>query len=164
MQMEASMRHLVQAAGLSMLGLVVACSGSRTAPQGHDCFVVGGQGGSTVVVDLEPLYARYPHAPLNLQTCVRRDCSHEFREVGPKRVPITELNGFRVGAAHTVRVRFTARSQGRTVFAGATTVTLHRVHVNGKGCPPVTWYAHVSPHGETTLRQDHVTYDDMYLR
>jgi hypothetical protein len=160
------MRRGGEVAGALFLAFAVAgCSGEGSGPH-REAFCPGvGADHSVVTVNLQAMYAEHPRMPLNVQTCVNSRCYGGHIKVEQHRLPlIGGVSDFRIDATRRVEVRFTALSRGRTVFDGTTIVRLHRGYINGKGCPPTTWFAQVSPHGESTLRQDHVTYDEMYGR
>jgi hypothetical protein len=159
------MRRLAEVAGaLFLASTLAACSHTDLGAQ-REAFCEGVDTPHSVVgVNLQPLYAQHPRMPLNVQTCAEGRCYGGHIEVEPNRVALLGVSGFPIDATRRVDVRFTARSQGRTVFDGSTMVRLHGAYTNGKGCPPLTWFAQVSPHGDSALRQDHATFDEMYGR
>jgi hypothetical protein len=160
------MRRLAEVAAAVFTAFALAgCSHAGSGVQ-VEAFCPGvGADHSVVTVNLQAIYARHPRMPLNVQTCVNGRCYGGHIEVEQHRLPlIGGVSDFRIDATRSVKVHFTALSQGRTVFDGSTAVRLHRGYINGKGCPPTTWFAQVSAHGDRRLRQDQVTYDEMYGR
>jgi hypothetical protein len=157
------MHRVVGAIGMLLLALAVtACSGSGgSAARGRDCFLVGA-GRSEVAVSLKSFYERYPHTRLDVETCAMGKC--ERAHTPWNGFPTLGVTGFPVPDSRETRVRATVVAHDRTVFEGATTVRLLPGHINGPGCPPTTWFAQVSPHGASTLRQDHLTPHEWYLQ
>jgi hypothetical protein len=158
-------QRLTQAFGTLMLTLAVAgCGGDGIPPGQLNSFCAGvGYAHSVVSVNGEELFARHPGGPLNVYECVEGRCTGGHFKVWSDRPDLVAgLSGFHVDSTRRANVHFTAVSRGRIVFDGRTTVRLHPAHPNGKGCPPTTWFAQVSAHGDGALRQDRVTYAEMY--
>jgi hypothetical protein len=160
------MRRQVEALAALALTLALAGCGGDAVPPGQQetfCFSVGASH-SAIVVDGARFLAQHPHIPLNLYTCIDGRCTGSHYRVGHRIATVGGMSGFHVDASRRTEVHFTAVSRGKTVFDGRTTVRLHRGYPNGKGCPPITWFAQVSVSGQSTLRQDNVTYDELYTR
>jgi hypothetical protein len=163
------MRRLTRVVAMSMLALAVAgCSGDGTSvhPRPQAFCADEGTVRSDIHVNLHRLLAQHPPMPLNVETCVKGRCVEGRVNAGDSPPPTVEVYRFHMDATRQVEVHFIALNQGQAVFDGTTTVRLHRgQNPTNQGCSPsFTWFAQVSPHGDSTLRQVHVTYDEMYGR